>query len=320
MAERASIKALAVEHFDKPPSVIDVPAPEARSGEVLVRMRAASINNWDAVVASGVMRDQMTYEFPTVIGMDVAGIVESVGDGAEGFAEGDRVFGTMGMKGALHDGSFGELATPKAPMLRLAPDGLEDQAGGSLGTAGTTAESAVDAVGAAEGATILVVGATGGVGSFAVQIAALRGAHVIATARAADENFVTSLGAAETVDYSAEVASTVRERYPDGIDGLIDLVNFDPAAFAALAGLVRAGGRATSSVGGAGESSEIGSVSVSNSNSKSSHLEPLADLVVKGKLRVSISRTYALAESAQAIADFTNQHTLGKLLITMERA
>jgi NADPH:quinone reductase-like Zn-dependent oxidoreductase len=318
MGETGSIRALALESFDKPPSVIDVRAPEAGAGELLVRMHAASVNNWEAVVASGVMREQMTYEFPTVIGMDVAGVVESVGDGVEGFAEGDRVFGTMGMKGALHDGSFGELATPKAPMLRLTPEGLDDRAAGSLGTAGTTAESAVDAVGAAEGTTILVVGATGGVGSFATQLAALRGAQVIATARAGDEDFVTSLGAAETVDYSADVVMSVRQRYPDGIDGLIDLVNFDPATFATLVSLVREGGRATSSVGGAGESSEIGSVSVSNSNSKSSHLEPLAELVVQGKLRAAISRTYPLDESAQAIADFTNQHTLGKLVITME--
>lgn len=216
MTDAGSIKALVLESFEKPPSVEDLPAPEPGAGELLVRMRAASINNWDVVVASGVMREHMTYQLPTVIGMDVAGVVESVGDGVDGLTAGDRVFGTMGMKGALHDGSFAELATPQAGALALAPDGLEDEAAGSLGVAATTAKSAVDVVGPADGATILVVGATGGVGTFAIQLAAMAGAHVIASARAGDEDFVTSLGAAETVDYAGDLALRSGSATPAG--------------------------------------------------------------------------------------------------------
>lgn len=312
-----TMDALALEGFDKPPSLVSVPAPEPGAGEVLVRVTASSINAYDAFVAMGAMKEYITYEFPVVLGMDVAGVVESLGGGAEGVSVGDRVFGTMGMKGSVHDGSFGEWATPLASSLAIAPDGLDDQAAGTLGVAGTTAMSAVEAVAPGDGSTVLVVGATGGVGTFAIQLAAGRGAHVIATARAGDEDFVTALGAAETVDYTGDLTSAVRDRYPDGLDGLIDLVNRDPAAFASLSGLVRDGGHATSVVGAAGESTETGGVAVSNTGGNPGHLAALARTVVDGTLRVAIRQTYPLAEAAQALDDFTNRHTLGKLVITM---
>jgi NADPH:quinone reductase-like Zn-dependent oxidoreductase len=311
------MKALALEAFDVPPAVIDVPEPVAGPGEVLVRVHASSVNAFDVGVAAGFMKDFMPYEFPAVIGSDVAGSIEAVGDGVEGFAIGDRVFGMMGSKGAIHDGAFAEHATPQAGSIATAPDGLSDTDAGTLAVAGTTAMSAVDAADPSDGARVLIVGATGGVGTFAIQLAALRGAHVIASVRPGDEDFVTGLGAAETVDYTGDVAATIRDRYPDGIDAVIDAVNRDNDAFAALAGVVREGGRAASVLGGAGESSQIGEVTVSNAGGNPAHLPALADLVVQGKLRVAIRRTYALADAAKALQDFAKEHTLGKLVITM---
>jgi NADPH:quinone reductase-like Zn-dependent oxidoreductase len=311
------IKALALEGFDRPPEVIDLPAPRPGPGEVLVRVHAASANAYDTVVAMGMMREYLPYEFPAVIGQDLAGAVEAVGEGVEAFAQGVRVFGTLGTKGVVHDGTFAELSNPQASALALTPDGVDDLQGGSLGVAGTTAMSAVDAVDPTAGTTVLVMGATGGVGSFAIQLATLRGAHVIASVRPGDEDFVAELGAAETADYTGDPTTTIRERHPKGVDALIDLVSRDPDAFAALVGLVRPGGRAVSSVGAAGEATEIGTVIVSNIGGNPAHLSPLAELVRAGKLRVAIRRTYALADAARALADFSNEHTLGKLVITM---
>jgi NADPH:quinone reductase-like Zn-dependent oxidoreductase len=311
------MRALALDSFDVPPAVIEVKEPVAGPGEVLVRVRASSVNAFDVGVAAGFMKDFMPYEFPAVIGTDVVGTIESVGDGVEGFSAGDRVFGMMGSKGAIHDGSFAELATPQAGSIAAAPEGLSDPDAGTLAVAGTTAMSAVEAVDPSDGARVLIVGATGGVGTFAIQLAAVRGAHVIASVRPGDESFVTGLGAAETVDYTGDLLAAIRERYPDGIDAVIDAVNRDPDAFATLAGLVRSGGRAASVVGGAGESSQIGEVSVSNAGGNPANLPTLADLVVQGRLRVAIRRTYALADAAQALQDFANEHTLGKLVITM---
>ena len=311
------MKALALASFDDPAVVIDVPEPVAGAGEVLVRVGAASVNAYDLGVAAGSMKDFMPYRFPVVVGNDVAGTIEALGEGVEGFSVGDRVFGMMGMKGEIHDGSFAELANPQAGSIAAAPEGLSDPDAGSLAVAGTTAMSAVEAVDPGEGARVLIVGATGGVGTFAIQLARLRGAHVIASVRPGDEDFVTGLGAAETVDYTGDTVATIQERYADGIDAVIDAVNRDHDAFAALAGIVREGGRATSVVGGAGESSQIGMVSVSNTGGNPAHLSALGDLVVQGKLRVAIRRTYALGEAAKALEDFANEHTLGKLVITM---
>ena len=196
------MKALVLSSFDEGPSVLEVEDPKPGPGEVLVRVAAASINAFDVTVASGGARAFMTYEFPAVIGGDLAGTVEALGDGVDGFAVGDRVFGMMG-KGTVHDGSFGEHATPTAALVAKAPDGLRDVDGGSLAVAGTTAMSAIEAAAPTDGTTVLVLGATGGVGSFALQLARGRGAHVIASVRPGDEGFVTDLGAAETVDYTA---------------------------------------------------------------------------------------------------------------------
>ena len=311
------MKALALQAVDVPPALIDVEDPVAAAGEVLVRMAAASVNAYDLGVASGAMKAYLPYEFPAVIGNDLAGRIEALGDGVEGLTVGARVFGMMGMKGAIHDGTFGELATPQAASIAIAPDALADVDAGALAVAGTTAMSAVEALAPGEGARVLVVGATGGVGTFAVRLAALRGAHVIASVRPGDEGFVTDLGAAETVDYTDDVVATIRGRYPGGIDGVIDAVNRDHAAFATLVGLVGAGGRAASVVGGASESTEIGGASVFNVGGEPAHLGSLADLVVQGKLRVAIRRTYALDDAGKALQDFAAEHTLGKLAITI---
>lgn len=311
------MKALALESYEGGPRVVDLPDPVAGPGEVLVRVAAASVNAFDVAVAAGYVKDFMPYEFPAVIGGDLAGQVEAVGDGVAGFEVGGRVFGMMGMKGAVHDGSFAELANPTAASIAAAPEALSDPDAGSLGVAGTTAMSAVQAVGPSDGSTVLIVGATGGVGSFAIQLAALRGARVIASVRPGDEDFVTGLGAAETVDYTGDVVAEMRRRHPNGIDAVIDGVNRDRAAFTRLVALVHDGGRAASVVGGAGEATEIGGVAVSNVGGNPERLSDMADLVVKGELRVAIRRTYPLADAAQALQDFANEHTLGKLVITL---
>ena len=104
------MRALALASFDVPAAMMDVLEPVAGPGEVLVRVRAASVNAYDLGVAAGFMKDYLPYEFPAVIGNDVAGTIEALGDGVDGFSIGDRVFGTMGSKPAIHDGGFAELA------------------------------------------------------------------------------------------------------------------------------------------------------------------------------------------------------------------
>src|SRR6266511_2745060 len=175
--------------------------------------------------------------------------------------------------------------------------GLGRQAGAAP-LAALTALAANDALRLGDGTTVLVIGASGGVGSFAVQLAAHAGATVIAPGLPEDEDHLRGLGVAEIIDRDGDVAATVRDRYPDGVDALLDLVSPAPDALDAYAGVVRGGGRVVSSVGAAGEGpdhSNIGAVP------SPANLERLARLLDAGTLSVPIRATYPLAQADQAL-------------------
>src|SRR5215217_1287340 len=177
------MRASVMPDFERQPTLADIPMPEAKPGELLVRVHAASINGIDLSIASGQLQGMLEYRFPVVLGKDFAGTVEAVGAGVTGFAAGDRVFGVVSDPSPLSSRSFAEyLAVPAGPNLTRVPEGVDFAAAGVLGLAGSAALQAVDAVAPAEaGETVLISGATGGVGAYAVQLAAARGANVIAT-------------------------------------------------------------------------------------------------------------------------------------------
>ena len=200
------MRAVALSSFEGSPAVIDVAEPVAGPGEVLVRVRGASVNAYDVGVAAGAMKDYLPYEFPAVIGNDVAGTIEAIGDGVEGYAVGDRVFGTIGSKAAIDDGS----SRGREP----GGGGRRDGAGRAVGRRCCIArrgrhdgDECVDAVGPAEGHR---TGPRRHRRRRDVRdpAATRRGAHVIASVRPGDEGFVTDLGAAETIDYTGDVIAT----------------------------------------------------------------------------------------------------------------
>src|SRR6059036_2702468 len=239
------MKAIATTDFGAPATLVEIPAPEPAEGEILVRVASSSINGFDLSVASGRLKGMMEHRFPVVLGKDFAGTVETIGPGVDGFAEGDTVFGVV-MKPELGDGSFGErVATPAAFAARV-PDGLDAATAGALGLAGTAAHNAVEAVEPQHGETVLVSGATGGVGIIAVQLLKARGARVIATASTDDEvAFVREHGADDVVDYRGDVAAAVREKDPHGVDAVMHFAGDG----AELAALVAGGGRLASTLG-----------------------------------------------------------------------
>jgi NADPH:quinone reductase-like Zn-dependent oxidoreductase len=168
------------------------------------------------------------------------------------------------------------------------------------------------------GDRVLIVGATGGVGRFAVQLVAHTGATVIATARPDEEQFVRELGAHETIDYtSGSVGEAVRERYPEGVHAIIDLVS-QKEAFADLAELVMPGGRVATTLGAADEEA-LAARQVKGTNIMANpdvaRLTKLAELVDSGELKVPIQRVYPFEEVESALRDF-QQGTRGKLVIS----
>ena len=190
------MRALILESFDAPLKVAEVEQPEPAEGEVRVRVRTSSINGFDVFVASGMARAYTEYRFPVVIGKDFAGTVDAVGEGVTQYAVGEPVFGVVS-KPDLHDGAYGEFVTVTVSLgLAKLPDGVPFESAGAVGLAGTAALDSLDSAEVSGSDTVLVSGATGGVGAFAVQLAKGRGARVIATARGDHEAaFVRDLGA-----------------------------------------------------------------------------------------------------------------------------
>ncbi|MEU4549637.1 NADP-dependent oxidoreductase [Nonomuraea dietziae] len=308
------MRAVAFTAFGAAPEVTELPVPEPGPGEVLVQVRASSVNGFDLGVLGGFLKGVYEYEFPVVIGKDFAGVVAAVGEGVNEVAVGDGVFGVV-MRPTLGQGGFAEyVAVPQGYGIARLPEGLDHARAGVLGLAGTAALNALDAVAPEAGETVLISGATGGVGALAIQLAASRGATVIATARpGAETEFVTGLGAAHAVD-PGDLAAEVRAVAPGGVHAALHLAGDG----AAVADLLANGGRFASTVHftpeDAGERDLKATTVMADPNPAT--LALLAAEVVEGRLRVPVAKVYPLEEAQRAIADFTGG-TLGKLAVSI---
>ena len=241
------MRAVTVTEYGATPAVAEMPTPQPGAGQVLIRLRAAGMNPMDRALASGAWKP-MPATFPMVLGVDGAGVVEQLGPGASRFSVGDDLFGQLLIAPLGSAGTYAEYVavTEDAPLARV-PGGLDDVVAAALPTAGGAGLALVDWLEPLAGKTVLIVGAGGGVGSFATQFAANAGASVIANVRGQDAERMRAYGATETIDYAAiDLPDAVRQAHPDGIDVLIDVVDAEAPGFAALASLVRPGGTAVS--------------------------------------------------------------------------
>jgi len=302
------VRAIAVNKIGDIPELMDLPAPRPAPREIAVRLEAASLNPIDAGIAAGYFEGRMPHVYPLVLGVDGAGRVTEVGEGVRGFEPGDLVHGQF-LCAPLGRGTFAEYAVmPEFPddgaLLRV-PDGVSAEVAAALPTAGMTALGALDTIGPRPGRSILIVGATGGVGVFAVQLAARHGAEVIATARYEADAWIRGLGATHTVDYTAGgVAEQVRETHPDGVDAVLDLT-LDSARFAENAGLVRDGGAALSATFAATPellASERISVVNFMMQDKPDLLARITAEVAAGRITVPVQQTITLDQVPDALA------------------
>src|SRR5215211_4715870 len=202
------MKAFTLDSFDTPPGLReDLPAPAPADNEVLVRVHASSVNPVDGAIAAGMMSTMVEHEFPVVLGRDYAGVIERVGSDVTRYVEGDEVYGFLPHANpTVHDGTWTELiVVPEDNFVARKPASAELTAAGAAPLAGISAMSALDALEISEGDTILVIGANGGVGSFAVQLAANAGATVIAPALPEDEDYLRDLGVSELLERDADI-------------------------------------------------------------------------------------------------------------------
>jgi len=315
------MKAFALADFDSAPAVQEVPVPEPSSGQVRVRVRAAALNGFDAAVASGMLRGMAEYRFPVVIGRDGAGIVDAVGDGVEHVTVGDEVFGHILFSDPLGDGTIAEYALLSADAVVSKPAGLSFTEAAALPLAGAAALAAVDAAELQKTQTVLVAGAGGGVGSFAVQLAADRGATVIATGLPEDAERLRDLGASKVVDYRQDVAEQVLADNPEGVDALLDFVNFDADSFSALAKAVRQGGKVASTTGGATpealESAGLSGQIVTAVPNRET-LSRLVAEIERGALRVDVEQVLPLEQAAQGLETIASRTARGKIAVAID--
>lgn len=310
------MRAVVVNEFNATPTVKEVEIPEPGEGEVRVRVRAAAVNGFDLGELHGFLTGWFEHRFPLVLGKDFAGTVDAVGPGVTDLVEGDRVFGVV-TKDYLGDGSFADYVTvPTSVGVARLPDDVDFLHGAALGLAGAAALACIDAAEPAQGRTLLVAGATGGVGNQVVQLASQAGAHVIATGSSEPEQqLVRRLGAAEVVDYHADVPATVLAAHPSGVDAAIHLAG-DAAA---LVPVLRRGGTLVSTL----VFSTEGFPAVPDAfvpiaaNPTPEVLRRIADNQSRGLTSVTIQRTYPLAGTPAALSDFESG-TLGKLVVDLD--
>ncbi|MEH1056776.1 NADP-dependent oxidoreductase [Micromonospora sp. CPCC 206171] len=293
--------------------VAELPKPDPAPGQILIRLRAAALNPLDVKLATGAMKEFMPVQHPFVLGLDAAGTVEAVGDGVTRFRPGDEVVAFTHPVG----GAVAEYALAlDGPEVVARPRALSPVAAAALPVAAMTAANIVELADPAPDSTMLVVGATGGVGSFVVQLAAQAGVRVLATARPDEVDYVRGLGAAEAIDYTA--ADTVEETLraqPGGVDVVVDLINAGPG-LAATAAAVRPGGRLVSPAGGPPAFERDVTAVYAHIEASEGLLQRLVDRAADGGLAVEIGATYPFTEAQQAVADFVGKHTRGKVVVT----
>jgi NADPH:quinone reductase-like Zn-dependent oxidoreductase len=288
----------------------DADVPKIADDDILVRVVAASVNPVDWKIREGHLSKMIPYQMPLILGWDVAGVVDALGNAVTDFKVGDAVFSRPDIK---RNGTYAEYVSIRASEAAHAPKTISYQEAASLPLAGITAWELVVSKGNTKpGQKVLVHAASGGVGSLAVQLAKWRGAHVVATTSADNMELVRSLGADEVIDYRA---GNFAEKLRD-VDLVVDTL--DGAVQEASWLVLKPGGLLISSVGE--PSAERAKAARARGQSifigpDAAVLAQLAQLVDSGKLRPIIGGQFALKDTAKAHALSETGRTVGKIVL-----
>src|SRR3954471_12625731 len=286
----------------------DAPRPEPKENEVLVRVIACGVNPADPLVISGQLAKEFGTHLPLIPGYDVAGVIEKIGAKVSKLKVGDAVYGY-----ALFGGGWAEYAVLAENEAALKPKSLSFVDAAAVPLAALTAwQALIDVAKLSAGQTVLIHGGSGGVGSFAVQIAKSRGARVLATASSANQDFLKQLGADVSIDYS----TTKFEEVAHDVDVVLDTVGRDTLARSYQ--VVKKGGIVCTLVGrtDADELAKHGIRGVSIAvKPDAGELAEIAKLIDAGKLKPIVSQVWPLSDAAKANEQAKTHHTRGKLVL-----
>ncbi len=302
MLDWGLMRAVTVTGFGDPSmlSVADLPLPEAGRGQVLLKVAAAGVGPWDVKARKGLFGLR---QFPYVPGAEGSGTVETLGAGVDNLSVGDAVYGSPA-------GGYAEYARADAAKLALAPVTIDLVEAAAVPIGAVTAlEGIDDHLRLTDGDRVLVAGAAGGVGTFVVQLAKVRGAHVIATARPANHDFLRSIGADRVLDYHVDWVSEAGE-----VDAAYDCVG--GPTWEGCVSALREGGRAVSIAAFdsnvARDSVELSTFSASVTTAR---LTEIATLVDSGRVQVTVTGRFPLEEAARVHELLDTGHTRGKILL-----
>lgn len=303
---RAAVYDAYTENFDDI-TVRELPDPKVPPASVLIEVRAAGVNPVDWKLVGGHLDPVMPTQFPVTPGWDVAGVVVGLGFDTPEFSIGDEVL-AYARKDVLGGGTFAEKVAVPVHAVAPKPKSLSWEQAGGLPLAGGTALRTLESLGELEGRTVLIHGASGGVGSFAVQIAGAAGARVIGTASEANHEYLRGLGA-EPVTYGDGLVERVLEAAGGKVDGVADFVGgvLDDT----LAVLAEDGSHASATDPSVAEHGGR-HIWVRPDGSETARLGLLVD---EGKLTVDVAGTYGLDQVPQAFKDSATGHVRGKLVI-----
>ncbi len=312
------MRAFAVRSFGEAPAIYDLPVPAA-DGALLIRVKCAGVNPIDYKLLER-LTAKATYPF--VVGVDFAGVVERIPAGERDFKPGDRVFG-MAPHGAYTEYIAIAPAVQPEPLARI-PDGVSDEQAAALPVSGLTALGSLELLKVAAGQRLVVMGATGGVGGYAVQMARARGAHVLATVRG-DVDEARRLGAEEVYDTKAvDVIDALHAAHADGVDAILDLVN-GKDAIRRDAEILKPGGSVVSTIGAADEKWFAGrQITAYNINANlnpaetSQGLEQVARMLAEGKITARISATVDLDGAGEILDKLRSGGLRGKAVIRVQ--
>ncbi len=312
------MRAFAVRGFGEAPAIHDLPIP-AENGAFLGRVKYAGVNPIDYKLVERLTAASL---YPFVMGIDFAGVVEGVPAGERDLHSGDRVFGMARKHGAYTDYTA-VIPGAKAEALARIPDGVTDEQAAALPIAAIAALGSLELLGVKAGQRLVVMGATGGVGGYAVEMARSRGAHVIATVRGgADE--ARRLGAEEVYDSkSVEVIDALRASHPDGVDAVLDLVSGSDA-IRRDAEILKAGGNLVSTIYAADEKWFAGRqitahniVGNANPFSSAQGLKGLAVMLADGTITARIRSVVELDGVGQMLKTLRDGGLAGKAVIRL---
>jgi len=310
------MKAAVIERFGGPGvlHIASIPVPELAAHEILICVHTAGIGVWDPWLRGGGMGSG---KFPLVLGTDGAGVVEAIGPAVRRFKPGDRAYGFAfeSPKG----GFYAEYAAVGEDAAAIVPATISLGEAGALAASGLTALAGLEKLKIKPGAAVLMLGASGGVGHVALQLAKRMGARVLAVASGADGvDLVRRLGADQAVDgRSAGLVKAVKQFAPAGLDAALVFANAEKLAPALK--LVKKGGSVGYPNGVEPEPKGPAGVKVVAFDGLpgGGAFDRLNDLVSKGPFRVEISRTYKLEETGQAHRDILKHH-VGKFALRIQ--